>query len=33
MMTRNADFLDQHTFLHLMKPWIYNSKVFFFIIK
>ncbi|CAF4378948.1 unnamed protein product, partial [Adineta steineri] len=24
MMTRNADYLDQHTLAHLMKPWICN---------
>jgi hypothetical protein len=32
MMTRNADYLDQHTFAHLMKPWIHNSKVLFFLL-
>ncbi|CAF5146951.1 unnamed protein product [Rotaria sp. Silwood1] len=25
MMTRNADYLDQHTLADLMKPWIRNS--------
>ncbi|CAF0875894.1 unnamed protein product [Rotaria sp. Silwood1] len=25
MMTRNADYLDQHTFADLMKPWIRNA--------
>lgn len=26
MMTRNADYLDQHTLSDLLKPWIRNSK-------
>ncbi|CAF3959894.1 unnamed protein product [Rotaria sp. Silwood1] len=26
MMTRNADYLDQHTLADLMKPWIRNSR-------
>lgn len=28
MMTRNADYLDQHTLADLMKAWIHNSKIF-----
>jgi hypothetical protein len=29
MMARNADYLDQNTFAHLMKPWLWNSMWFF----